>query len=120
MASLPTPTVRLANSENEERETSSDPSPDNPALGSRSSHSSEHPVVDSTGIYTGADDAVLVMPWPGPATIFAASGRRWIADREGLSVHRRDTWAVGEKWGRHVRVIDVGMRRRHVGAKSPE
>lgn len=47
-----------------------------------------------------------------PATeageILSAASRQWNAIVNDAILYRRDTWAVGERWGRHIRIIDVG------------
>lgn len=105
LAGLPVPTVRPdddvhdGDNKGKEKEASTFNARDSPA-GARS-HFLDDPVSGS---------AISPSSLPGPTEILAASSRRWTGNFDGSVVHRRDTWVVGEKWGRHVRVIDVGSR----------
>lgn len=48
-----------------------------------------------------------------PNAILSSGAREWEGmTNDGVKVHRRDTWIVGQGWGRHLRVIDgLGPRR---------
>ena len=48
-----------------------------------------------------------------PDTVLSSASREWEGmTSQGIKLRRKDTWVVGQGWGRHVRVIDgLGPRK---------
>jgi hypothetical protein len=58
------------------------------------------------------DDSSQVPVYPlHPGTILGAGSRQWQGiSNQNVRMYRRDTWIVGQRWGRHLRVFE-GVRQ---------
>ena len=96
LASLPNPTIGV------DRKVSVSGDTDSMSLEVEPTDQQAHPE-DATGAQSG--------PAAEASEVLSAASRRWNSVVNDTILYRRDILAVGERWGRHIRIIDVGDKK---------
>ena len=118
MGSLPTPTVQpVVDQRYHQHVPSEGNNPPNPQ--SLPTNSKEGNMPPSSQYMPGnaGNPSQRAPPLLPPNAILSSASREWEGvTSQGVKVQRRDTWVVGQGWGRHMRVYDASSANRRAAS----